>query len=175
VGRIGKRVIRTLRGGFPNVTILANDVQQDRAFGLDERIRWTEKNEIYSGADIITLHLPLTQDTRHLIAERELISMKSTTVIINTSRGAIVDETALASALTSGRLAGAAVDVFEQEPYAGPLTTIENCILTCHMGSMAEDCRSAMELEAIEDVLRFTRGEPLKQPVPESEYLEMRR
>jgi D-3-phosphoglycerate dehydrogenase / 2-oxoglutarate reductase len=126
-------------------------------------------------SDIVTLHLPLTPITRCLIGEREIQRMKPSTFLINTSRGEIVDESALASALISGRIAGAALDVFENEPYSGILTGIENCVLTCHMGSMSEDCRAAMEIEAAEEVLRFTRGEPLKQFVPESEYAAQRR
>ena len=95
--------------------------------------------------------------------------MKPSAVIINTARGEIIDEDALAAALSSGRLAGAAIDVFADEPYSGILSGIEQCILTCHMGSMSEDCRAAMEIEAVEDVLRFVRGEPVKQRVPEPE------
>jgi D-3-phosphoglycerate dehydrogenase len=121
-------------------------------------------------SDIITIHLPLTRDTRNFITEREMERMKPSASLINTSRGGIVDEVALASALTAGRLRGAAIDVFEEEPYSGVLTSVEQCILTCHMGSMSEDCRSAMEREAVEDVLRFVRGEPLRQPVPQAEY-----
>ena len=101
--------------------------------------------------------------------------MKPSAAIINTARGEIVDEDALAAALTSGHLAGAALDVFENEPYSGILTGIDQCILTCHMGSMTEDCRAAMETEAVEDVLRFVRGEPLRQPVPELEHNSCRR
>ena len=102
-------------------------------------------------------------------------TMKPSAFIINTARGEIIDEHALAAALSSHRIAGAAVDVFEHEPYTGALTAIEECLLTCHMGSMSEDCRCAMELEAVEDVLRFVRRQPLKQPVPETEYAVVRR
>jgi len=175
VGRVGKRVIRILRGGFPNVRILANDIQPDFSFGEELGIEWVEKNKLYANSDIVTLHLPLTQITNRLITEREIGMMKPSAFIINTSRGGIVDESALATALTSGCLAGAAIDVFDREPYSGVLTDIESCILTCHMGSMSEDCRAAMETEALEDVLRFVRGDPLKQPVPEVEYTVSKR
>ena len=175
VGRVGKRVIRILRGGFPNVRILANDIQPDFSFGEELGIEWVEKNKLYANSDIVTLHLPLTQITNRLITEREIGMMKPSAFIINTSRGGIVDESALATALTSGCLAGAAIDVFDHEPYSGVLTDIESCILTCHMGSMSEDCRAAMETEALEDVLRFVRGDPLKQPVPEVEYTVSKR
>ena len=175
VGRVGKRVIRILRGGFPNVRILANDIQPDFSFGEELGIEWVEKNKLYANSDIVTLHLPLTQITNRLITEREIGMMKPSAFIINTSRGGIVDESALATALTSGCLAGAAIDVFDREPYSGVLTDIESCILTCHMGSMSEACRAAMETEALEDVLRFVRGDPLKQPVPEVEYTVSKR
>jgi D-3-phosphoglycerate dehydrogenase len=168
VGRVGKRVIRILKGGFPNVSIIANDLEPDASFGKQFDVQWTEKSSLFATVDIITLHLPLTGLTRRLIKSREIQTMKASAYIINTSRGEIIDESALAEALSAGRLAGAAMDVFENEPYSGPLTGVEECILTCHMGSMSEDCRAAMELEAVEDVVRFVRGEPIKQPVPET-------
>ncbi len=82
----------------------------------------------------------------------------------------MIVEHELAEALRAGRIAGAAVDVFEREPYSGELATVEGCILTCHMGSMAEDCRYRMELEATEEVIRFLTDEPLRHPAPEAEY-----
>jgi D-3-phosphoglycerate dehydrogenase / 2-oxoglutarate reductase len=170
VGRIGRRVIQILRSGFPSVTILANDLIPDHDFGQKWKVEWGDKDDLYSRSDIITIHVPLTRQTRNLIGEREIERMKPSSFVVNTSRGGIINESALAVALTSGRLQGAAIDVFEDEPYAGSLTSVENCILTCHMGSMSEDSRDAMELEAVEDVLRFARGEPLKQPVPDAEY-----
>ena len=126
--------------------------------------------QIYREADIITLHLQLTPLTKHLITERELCIMKSDSILINTSRGNMIDEQALAIALQNHRLAGAAIDVFQQEPYSGPLANLENCLLTCHMGSMSQDCRLRMEMEATQEVVRFIKGEPLRQSVPEWEY-----
>src|SRR5438874_226483 len=90
VGRVGKRVIRILRGGFPNVRILANDIQPDFSFGEELGIEWVEKNKLYANSDIVTLHLPLTQITNRLITEREIGMMKPSAFIINTSRGGIV-------------------------------------------------------------------------------------
>jgi D-3-phosphoglycerate dehydrogenase len=91
-------------------------------------------------------------------------------MIVNTSRGGIIDETALASVLTSGKLASAAVDVFSIEPYEGILCDLNNCILTSHMGSLSEDCRLQMEIQAVEDAIRFVEGKQLKNPVPLEEY-----
>ncbi len=169
VGRVGKGLIRHLQGFGPRV--LANDLVPDHEFGIAHRVQWTEKETIYREADIISLHLPLTTQTKNLITRRELDLMKPDAMLVNTSRGGMVDERELARALKEGRLAGAALDVFGQEPYAGELVTIENCLLTCHMGSMARDCRVKMELESTEEAIRFFKGEPLRLLVPEEEYL----
>lgn len=169
VGRVGKRLIRHLLGFAPH--ILANDLISDHEFGAAHQVQWVEKEAIYKEADIISLHLPLTPLTRNLITGRELGMMKPDAVLINTSRGGMVNEHDLAQALKQGRLAGAALDVFGQEPYSGELVTIENCLLTCHMGSMSRDCRIRMELEATEEAVRFFKGEPLRLLVPEDEYL----
>lgn len=168
VGRVGKRVIQHLAGFGPRV--LANDLTPDLDFGAKYAMEWVEKEQIYREADIITLHVPLTPMTARLIAAPQFRIMKPEAVLINTSRGNMVDERDLAEALQAGRLAGAAIDVFGQEPYSGPLTNLDNCLLTCHMGSMSRDCRLRMELEATEEVIRFLEGKPLRQPVPDNEY-----
>lgn len=170
VGRIGTRVIRHLAGGFPQIRILANDLKPDLEFGRAHRVQWVDKDTLYRQSDIITLHLPLTSHTRRLITGREIERMKPTAALINTSRGNMVDERDLASALRAGRLSGAAIDVFEHEPYSGELITLDRCILTCHMGSMSQDCRYRMELEAAQEVVRYLRQEPLERLVPETEY-----
>lgn len=169
VGRVGSRVIQHLVGF--EARILANDLKPTLKAQTAPHVQWTDKTTIYKEADLITLHLPLTQKTRHLITTRELSLMQAHTILINTSRGSMVNEQDLADALRARRLGAAALDVFQQEPYAGPLANAENCILTCHMGSMTKDCRARMELEATEEVLRFLRHEPLRQPVPDEEYL----
>lgn len=164
-GRIGSRVVRHLSGFAPR--ILANDLQPRT---LDGAVEWVEKEQIYRDADIVTLHVPLTPLTRRLIGRRELESFKSQGLLINTARGGIVDEAALASALRDERLAGAALDVFEVEPYQGELAALDRCVMTCHMGSMTQDCRCRMEIEAVENACRFIAGAPGVQYVPEDEY-----
>ena len=106
-----------------------------------------------------------------MVGTRELDMMKPDAILINTSRGEIVDEAALAAALRSRPSLSAAIDVFDQEPYSGELTTLDNCLLSCHMGSCTHDCRLQMELEAAQEVIRYFRGEPFATPVPEKEYL----
>src|SRR5437667_8889487 len=108
VGRVGKLVIRILRGGFPNVVILANDIQPDYPFGKEFGVRWMEKSELYSESDIVTLHLPLTPATKRLISEREISLMKPSAFMINTSRGGMIDEDELDSVWWPGRSTGAA-------------------------------------------------------------------
>ena len=96
--------------------------------------------------------------------------MKPGAFLINTSRGGIVNELDLYESLKSGHLGGAAIDVFEEEPYGGRLIELDECLLTAHMGSMSIDCRSRMEIEATEEAVRFIRNEPLQSVVPIEEY-----
>jgi D-3-phosphoglycerate dehydrogenase len=133
------------------------------------------KQQIFGEADVISLHVPLTRLTRDMIAAEQLAQMKPSALVVNTSRGGIINEADLCRALERGVIAGAAVDVFEEEPYHGPLLRLENCVLSCHLGSCTQDCRFAMELQAVEDGLRFIRGEPLKDEVPEQEYENQRK
>ena len=96
--------------------------------------------------------------------------MKSDAVIINTARGGIINEQDLHDVMQAGHLSGAAIDVFEQDSYNGALTELERCHLTSHMGSMSIDCRTRMEIEATQEVIRFIKGQPLEGVVPEIEY-----
>ncbi len=168
MGRIGKRVVRLLHAFGPK--ILANDLFPDKEFGDQFGIRWTDKDAIYREADVITIHVPLTRLTKNLVAEKEIQTMKSNSVLLNTSRGGIINEKYLAEALRSNTIAAAALDVFEEEPYVGELADLDNCLLTAHMGSMSESCRKRMEREAAEEAARFIRGDPLHNPVPQVEY-----
>ena len=105
-----------------------------------------------------------------MIRKKHLLSMKQDAIIINTARGGIINEQDLYEVMQSGHLSGAAIDVFEQEPYDGPLKEIQRCLLTAHMGSMSVDCRTRMEIEATEEAIRFLTGKPLEGVVPEDEY-----
>jgi len=114
--------------------------------------------------------VPLTSQTKNMISNHELLMMKPDAMIINTSRGGIINESNLAEVLRNGHLSGAAIDVFDQEPYSGELAKIDRCLLTSHMGSMSIDCRTRMEIEATEEAIRFMTGQPLKGTVPKDEY-----
>ena len=90
-----------------------------------------------------------------MIRKDHLLTLKSDAIIVNTSRGGIINEHDLYEVMHSGHLCGAAIDVFEKEPYDGPLKDIDRCLLTAHMGSMSADCRAQMEIEAVEETIRF--------------------
>ena len=106
-----------------------------------------------------------------MIRREQLLHMKADALLINISRGGIVNEARpRGSACAPGHLGGAAIDVFEHEPYNGELAGIDRCLLTAHMGSMSVDCRTRMEIEATEEAVRFLQGEPLRSPVPADEY-----
>jgi D-3-phosphoglycerate dehydrogenase len=112
----------------------------------------------------------MTPQTRNMIRREQMEQMKPDALVINTARGGIINENDLADALASGHLGGVAIDVFEQEPYSGPLAGFDRCLLTSHMGSMSIDCRTRMEIEATEEAVRFLTGRPLTGVVPATEY-----
>jgi len=105
-------------------------------------------------SDIVSLHLPYSRDTHYFMNKKRLAAMKKGSFLINASRGGLVDETALFDILKSKHLAGAAIDSFEQEPYAGPLKELNNVLLTAHIGSYAKEGRVMMEKQAVENLLR---------------------
>jgi D-3-phosphoglycerate dehydrogenase len=170
-GRIGGGVLRHLHG-FRPARVLVNDLADVSGIvgAHPFPVEFVSKDTIYAHADVITVHVPLTMQTKNMIGRAQLLAMKSDAVIINTSRGGIVNEQDLADVLASGHLGGAAIDVFEHEPYSGPLSTIERCLLTSHMGSMSVDCRTRMEVEATAEAVRFLQGVPLEGAVPPIEY-----
>ena len=169
VGRIGGRVLRRL-AGFGTPRVLVNDIHPNTKVVPEFKLEWVDKEEIYRHADIISLHLPLTAQTKNMIRREHLMLMKPDAMIINTSRGGIINELDLAEVLNAGHLSGAAIDVFEHEPYNGALAQIDRCLLTSHMGSMSIDCRTRMEIEATEEVVRFLTGQVLQGVVPPEEY-----
>lgn len=169
LGRIGKKVLEMLRA-LGVSRLLVNDLLSDPLFDKTLNLERVSKETIYREADIITLHLPLTARTKNMVRREHLEMMKPDAIVINNSRGGIINEQDLYEVMQKGYLSGAAIDVFEVEPYAGKLREIERCLLTAHMGSMSIDCRSKMELEATEEAIRFLQGMPLMGEVPQAEY-----
>jgi len=164
-GRIGKRVAKMLQGF--SCRILANDIAPDQEVASRYDVQFCSKEEIYQKADIISLHIPETPLTRNLIGEAQFAMMRPKSYLINTARGEIVDESALYKALIKGTIAGAAIDVFQTEPYSGPLCELENVVLTAHSGSCSTEARYLMEFGAAQEVIRFLNGEPPLCPVPD--------
>ena len=169
IGRIGQRVLEHLQG-FGNPRILVNDISIKDDISDRFNVEWVSKEEIYKQSDIVSLHLPLTGKTKNMITKDQLLLMKSDAIIINTSRGGIINENDLFEIMQSGHLSGAAIDVFDNEPYNGALNGVERCLLTAHMGSMSVDCRTQMEMEATEEAVRFLTGKILEGGVPDEEY-----
>jgi glyoxylate reductase len=136
--------------------------QRAGAFGMEVSgtRRGEPLDELLASSDIVSIHAPLTRETRHLIDRRALAKMKPGAYLINTARGPIVDEAALCDALESGRLRGAGLDVYEDEPrVSARLTAMPNVVLLPHIGSATEEARNAMARIAATEVARFLRGE----------------
>ena len=173
-GRIGGRVLHRL-SGFGTPRILVNDTHPNQKIASQHELEWVDKEAIYRESDVISLHVPLTAQTKNMIQREQLLMMKKDALIINTARGGIINEQDLAAIMIAGHLSGAAIDVFNQEPYNGELAQIDRCLLTAHMGSMSVDCRAKMEIEATEEAVRFLTGRALCGLVPPDEYDVQRR
>ena len=125
-----------------------------------------ELDELLARADVLTLHCPLTDETRHLIGAAELAAMKPSATLVNTARGPVVDEAALVDALRSGEIAAAGLDVFEREPEVHPgLLELDNAVLVPHLGSATVETRTAMAELAARNAIAAANGEPLPTPV----------
>ena len=123
-------------------------------------------DRLLATSDVVSLHVPLTSDTHHLIGQTELARMKRSAYLVNTTRGPVVDEAALAWALRSRLIAGAALDVYEGEPDVHPeLLTLENVVLAPHLGSATTDTRTAMADLAASNVIGVLGGEPPLTPI----------
>jgi len=169
VGRVGSRVLKNLVAlGCKRILYYDKKVRLEEE--NNEQVVFSDKEEIYKMSDIVSLHIPLDIDTKNMITIREMRLMKKNAFLINTARGGIINERDLCIALQEKLIAGAAIDVFEDEPYSGDLVKYDNCILTAHMGSMTADCRARMEIEATEEAIRFLKGDALQGKVPEDEY-----
>ena len=148
-GRIGSKVAKNL-SLLGAKKIYYNDLKKKKTNFI-----FKSKDFIYKNCDVILLHLPLTLKTLNLINTKELNKMKHDSILINTARGEILNEDALYAALKKGKFFSVALDVFENEPYRGKLRNFDRCILTPHIGSMSNDCRKKMELEATKSIINY--------------------
>jgi D-3-phosphoglycerate dehydrogenase len=150
-GRVGKKVADVFHALGASIAVFDPVVQ--RAALEKVEASSLSMDEVFATADIVTLHLPLNDRTRNLANASLLSKMKPGAILINTSRGGVVDEAALLECLESGQLSGAGLDVFEAEPYEGPLVNAPNTVLTAHMGSYAKEARTAMEIDAAKNLM----------------------
>jgi D-3-phosphoglycerate dehydrogenase / 2-oxoglutarate reductase len=151
LGTIGKELVKML-GGF-NLNIIAHDLYQDEKFAKEFNISYVDFSELLHKSDVISLHLNLTKDTNQLFDYNTFKRMKKNAILINASRGEIINEADLIKALDEKLIQGVGLDVFECEPYKGSLTDYDNVILTPHIGAYAKEIRMQMELEAAENLI----------------------
>ncbi|MDP9454750.1 MAG: D-glycerate dehydrogenase [Actinobacteria bacterium] len=164
LGRIGQAVARRARG-FGMEIYYHNRSRKEEA-ERELGARWMELDELLETVDFVSVHTPLTEETRHLIGAEELGKMKPRAVLVNTSRGPVVDEAALAEALEAGSIFAAGLDVYEEEPKVHPkLLERENVVLAPHIGSGSIETRDRMAVLAAENIRAVLRGEPPKNPV----------
>ncbi len=166
VGRIGLAVARRLQAF--DITVIAADPYADPARMEAARVRLVDRDVLLAAADGISLHLPATPQTRRLIARDAFARMRDRAVLVNTSRGALVDEAALIEALRSARRARAALDVFDPEPLAAdsPLRSMSNVILTPHAAFYSRASLQRLQSLAAEEAERALTGAALRCPVP---------
>lgn len=160
LGRIGSRVAYHAAKGF-EMKVVYYDVKRSEEFEKEYGAVYRENvDDVFREADFISIHVPLLPTTRHLVDARRLALIKKTAYLINTSRGAVIDEAALVEALKNGAIHGAALDVFENEPALAPgLAELENVILTPHIASATEETRQKMSEIAAKNIIEALEGE----------------
>lgn len=163
LGGIGTRVAERARAFGMEIAYHSRQPSPAEAALEAERLTLPE---LLAGSDVLSLHCPLTAETRHLIGAAELAAMKPSAVLVNAARGPIVDEAALAAALAEGRIAAAGLDVFEREPEVEPgLLRLDNVVLTPHLGSATVETRTAMAELAARNAISVLRGQGPLTPV----------
>jgi phosphoglycerate dehydrogenase-like enzyme len=163
LGRLGKQVASVGRAFGMSVMAWSENLTRDRTEAVGVELA-SNKAELLERADVVTIHLVLSERTRGLIGASELRLMRETSYLVNTSRGSIVDEVALVEALRSGSIAGAGIDVFEAEPVpAGhPLLELDNVVLTPHVGYVTKEAYEVFYGDVVEDIVAFLDGSPVR-------------
>jgi glyoxylate reductase len=168
-GRIGAAVARRSIGF--DMEVLAFDPYNREGIAADPVARWVELPELLARSDFVSLHPLLTEETHHLIGEEQLRSMKATAILVNASRGPVVDEATLVRALREGWIGGAALDVYEDEPAMAPgLAELPNAVLLPHIASASRDTRGKMARMAAENALCHLRRERAPNAVNSEVY-----
>jgi len=158
LGRIGRAVARRALG-FGMRILYTDQTRAEESIESELKATYVDKDTLLRESDFVTLHTPLLPETRHYISTRELSLMKKTAHLINTSRGPVVDEKSLAAALKKRTIAGAALDVYEEEPKINPaLLKLENVVLMPHIGSASVETRTKMATMAVENCVAALTG-----------------
>jgi len=161
LGRIGRAVARRCRGY--EMRILAYDIAPDEAYAQSHGIELTSKERLLAESDFVTLHAPHTPETDGLINAARLRLMKPSAYLINTARGALVDELALADALRTEKIAGAALDVYTEEPLPperNPFRELTNVVLTPHIGAVTREANTRSRAMPVDNIIAFLEGRP---------------
>lgn len=165
LGRIGRQVARRAKGF--EMRVLYYDERRSEDAERELGVTYVPLDRLLRESDAVSLHVPLLPSTRHLIDAAALRAMKPTAILINTSRGPVVDEHALAEGLRDGAIAAAGLDVYEREPEVDPLLLeLDNVVLLPHIASGSAPTRTRMAIRAAENILAFLDGKPLLDPVP---------
>ncbi|MGC8843086.1 MAG: phosphoglycerate dehydrogenase [bacterium] len=164
-GRIGREVARRAQG--LGMEVIAYDPYISEEVAERMNVRLVDLSTLLQTSDIVTIHTPLTKETKHLLGENELRMMKRGARLINTARGGIVDENALAKAIEEGIIGGAALDVFEQEPPPSdhPLLKLEQVVVTPHLGASTLEAQEYVAIDVAEQIVNFFKGIPPSSPV----------
>ena len=162
LGNLGSQVAAIGLAFGMSVIAWSQNLTEEKAAKVGAAL--VRKDELLSRSDVVTIHLVLSDRTRGLVGARELGLMKPTAYLVNTSRGPIVDEGALVSALDRGTIAGAALDVFDEEPlpHGHPLRRLENTVITPHIGYVTAETYQVFFGDAVDDIGAFLRGEPTR-------------
>ena len=155
LGRIGRSVSETLLK--LDTEVIGTDIHPDVGWAENCGVRIVPLDELLATSDILSLHLSVVPENPFILSSEEIASMKEGAWLVNVSRGNLVDDTALFDALKTGRLAGAAMDVFPEEPYNGPLCDLKNMVMTPHVATLTKESRVQMEVEATENLLAYMR------------------
>lgn len=158
LGRIGGRVAYIGARGF-DMKVMYYDVKRNEEFEKQHNAVFASIDDILKQADFITLHVPLLPATKHLMNEEKFNLMKPTAYLVNTSRGPVIDENALVAALKEGKIKGAALDVFENEPETAPgLSELDNAVITPHIASGTKETRDDMAKTAVNNIIEALEG-----------------
>lgn len=162
LGRLGSQVAKIGRAFGMQTIAWSPRLTRERAEAAS--VEWVERDELLARADFLTIHMVLADSTRHLLGASELARLKPSAFLINTSRGALVDEAALIECLRTQRLAGAGLDVFEEEPLPPrhALRSLPNTVVTPHLGYVTAETYSIFYEQAVEDIMAFLSGSPLR-------------